>query len=98
MTHPGTAFKTDPVRAGVAVRMGLNLVALFARLSSPFIPFTAAVIAEAVGEPADAGWPSSELLNVLEPGRAVRAPEVLFRKVEDTQVAEWRERFGGPES
>jgi hypothetical protein len=22
---------------------------------------------------------------------------VLFRKIEDTQVAEWRERFGGPE-
>jgi hypothetical protein len=28
----------------------------------------------------------------------VKAPEVLFRKVEDTQTAEWRERFGGPEA
>jgi methionyl-tRNA synthetase len=96
---PWTALKTDPERAAVAVRMGLNLVALFARLSSPFIPFTAAVIAESVGEPADAGWPSAEAaLKGLEPGRAVRAPEVLFRKIEDAQVAEWRERFGGPEA
>ena len=35
---------------------------------------------------------------ILPEGRPVKAPEVLFRKVKDTQVAEWRARFGGPES
>ena len=97
---PWTAFKTDPERAGVSVRVGLNLVALFARLSAPFIPATAKVIAEALGDAEVAGWPSGEgdLLTSLEPGRAIRAPDVLFRKVEDTQVAEWRERFGGAET
>lgn len=96
---PWTAFKTDPVRAGVSVRVGLNLVALFARLSAPFIPSTAALIAEALGEAEVGGWPSGdEVLTTLEPGRAIRAPEVLFRKVEPEQVAEWRERFGGPET
>ncbi|WP_430419328.1 methionine--tRNA ligase [Phenylobacterium sp.] len=97
---PWTAFKTDPVRAGVSVRVGLNLVALFARLSAPFIPATAKVIAEALGEAEVGGWPTGEgdLLTTLEPGRAIRAPDVLFRKVEDTQVAEWRERFGGAET
>jgi methionyl-tRNA synthetase len=34
-------------------------------------------------------------LSRLEPGRAVSVPEVLFRKVEDVQVAEWATRFGG---
>jgi methionyl-tRNA synthetase len=97
---PWTAFKTDPERAGVSVRVGLNLVALFARLSAPFIPATATVIAQALGDADVAGWPSEEgdLLTSLEPGRAIRAPDVLFRKVEDTQVAEWRERFGGPDA
>jgi len=96
---PWTAFKTDPERAGVSVRMGLNLVALFARLSSPFIPFTGKVIAEAVGEDPAAGWPASDAaLDALTPGTTVKAPDVLFRKIEDTQVAEWRERFGGPEA
>ena len=97
---PWTAFKTDPERAGVSVRVGLNLVALFARLSAPFIPATATVIAEALGDAEVAGWPTGEgdLLTSLEPGRAIRAPDVLFRKVEDTQVAEWRERFGGAET
>lgn len=97
---PWTAFKTDPERAGVSVRVGLNLVALFARLSAPFIPATATVIAQALGDADVAGWPSEEgdLLTSLEPGWAIRAPDVLFRKVEDTQVAEWRERFGGPDA
>jgi methionyl-tRNA synthetase len=31
----------------------------------------------------------------LEPGRPVKAPEVLFRKIEEAQLEEWRARFGG---
>ena len=95
---PWTALKTDPVRAALAVRTGLNLVALFAKVADPFIPFTADTIASAVGEPVPSVWPdAANGLDFLPVGRAVRAPEVLFRKIEDTQVTEWRERFGGPE-
>ena len=98
---PWTALKTDPERAGVAVRTGLNLVALFAKVAEPFIPFTAATIAESVGESVPGAWPDlggASVLNILKPGQAVKAPDVLFKKIEDTQVAEWRERFGGPET
>ncbi|WP_068877892.1 MULTISPECIES: methionine--tRNA ligase [unclassified Phenylobacterium] len=98
---PWTAIKTDRERAAVAVRYGLNLAALFAKVSEPFIPFACEKIGEALGEPFPATWPSLDgqgVLSALEPGRAIRAPEVLFRKVEDAQVAEWRERFGGPET
>ena len=98
---PWTVLKIDRDRAAVSVRTGLNLVALFATLSEPFIPFTAAIIAGAVGETSGATWPVGEQgrnpLTILPVGRAVKAPEVLFRKIEDSQVAEWRERFGGPE-
>ncbi len=96
---PWTAFKTDPDRAAVAVRMGLNLVALFARVSRPFIPYTCDVVAEAVGEGSSSGWPdASGALDLLPVGREVKAPEVLFRKVEAEQVESWRARFGGPEA
>ncbi len=100
---PWTAIKTDPARAGTVVNVGLNMVALFARLSSPFIPFAASSIAEALGGVNLAVWPapgmgSFGLPEDLEPGRVIRAPEVLFRKVENEQVAAWRERFGGPEA
>jgi methionyl-tRNA synthetase len=97
---PWTAVKTDRDRAAVAVRTGLNLVALFAKVCEPFIPFAAETIAGAVGEGFPGRWPEGEgaaLLQILEPGRPVKAPEVLFRKVEDGQVAEWLARFGGPE-
>jgi len=97
---PWTAFKTDPERAGVAVRTGLNLVALFAKVSEPFIPFAAETIALSVGEPFPGRWPDltgEGLLSALPPGRAVKAPDVLFAKIDEDQVAAWRERFGGPE-
>ena len=95
---PWTAFKTDPVRAAVGVRTGLNLVALFARLAAPIIPFSAEKIAASVGE-TDLSWPlaTDDLLDRLPHGQSVAAAEVLFRKIEDAQVTEWAERFGGGE-
>jgi methionyl-tRNA synthetase len=98
---PWTAIKTDVERAAVVVRTGLNLVALFAKVSEPFIPFACEKIAIAVGEDYPAQWPSAQgaaVLDILPAGRKVAAPEVLFKKVENEQVAEWLERFGGPEA
>jgi methionyl-tRNA synthetase len=98
---PWTAIKTDPDRAAAAVRTGLNLVALFAKVSEPFIPFAAETVALAVGEAFPGRWPDGRgaaLLDILPTGRKVAAPEVLFRKVEDVQVAEWTDRFGGAET
>ncbi len=95
---PWTAIKTEPERAGVIVRTALNLAHLFARLSQPFIPFAAAKIAGAVGESGPLPWPdqpAAQELDRLPAGRPVSAPEVLFRKIEDAQVAAWAERFGG---
>ena len=93
---PWTALKTDRDAAAVGVRTGLNLVALFARLAAPIMPETAARIAASVGA-ADLSWPSADepLLDILPRGRAVAAQGVLFAKIEDAQVAEWSERFGG---
>ena len=95
---PWTAFKTDVPRAAVGVRTGLNLVALFARLAAPVMPFSAEKIAAAVGA-SDLSWPAAGegLLDRLPRGQAVAAQGVLFTKIEDAQVAEWSERFGGAE-
>jgi methionyl-tRNA synthetase len=98
---PWTAIKTDADRAAVVVRTGLGLVALFARLSAPFIPFSARIIAEAVAEEALDVWPSTDAVSELArvtAGRAMTVPPVLFAKVEDDQIAEWAERFGGAEA
>jgi len=97
---PWTAIKTDRDRAAVVVRTAINLVALYARLSAPFIPFSAATISEAVGEAGATCWPSptdGSLLDRLPRGRRVTAPEVMFKKIEDDQVVAWTEQYDGVE-
>jgi methionyl-tRNA synthetase len=95
---PWSAIRTDPLRAAVIVRTALNLAALIARVSAPVIPFTAEAIALGLGEAYPSTWPSmdarSELARVPA-GRAVSTPPVLFRKIEDADIATWAERFGG---
>jgi methionyl-tRNA synthetase len=98
---PWTAIKTDPQRAAVIVRTGINLVSLFARISAPFIPFAAETTGLAVGEPYPAAWPSADgqaELQRIPAGRPVKAPDVLFRKLEDAQIEAWKSQFGGAEA
>ncbi|MEM7663437.1 MAG: methionine--tRNA ligase [Pseudomonadota bacterium] len=96
---PWSKYKTDVDAAAVGVRAGLNLVALFGILAQPIIPGAAAKILDAIGIPeGNRNWPPSngeELLTALPIGLPITAPPVLFDKIEDAQVAEWTERFGG---
>ncbi|TGY89951.1 methionine--tRNA ligase [Marinicauda algicola] len=97
--EPWTHFKTDRERAALGVRTGVNLCRLFALIAHPVIPFTADKIMNALGLSHEGyDWPrasAEEILTALPPGRPFSPPEVLFAKIEDEQVAEWRERFGG---
>ncbi|HEV7157625.1 MAG TPA: methionine--tRNA ligase [Caulobacteraceae bacterium] len=95
---PWTAIKTDPERAAVIVRTALNLTALYARVSAPLIPYAAEKIIAALGEAWPPVWPSDDIateLSRLPTGRPISAPEVLFRKIEEADIAAWSERFGG---
>jgi methionyl-tRNA synthetase len=97
---PWTAIKTDRDRAAVIVRTALNLVALYAKISAPFVPFAAEKIGGAFGLDFPAAWPSNDAkaeLDTLAVGTAVTVPDVLFKKIEDEQIAEWTARFGGAE-
>ncbi len=99
---PWTHIRTDRARAAVAVRMGLNLVHTFAHLSWPVIPATAVKIHETIQPVAGGGRavpfptdPMAKELDQLEGGQPIRASDVLFAKIADEQVAEWKARFGG---
>jgi methionyl-tRNA synthetase len=94
---PWTAIKTDPERAATVVRTAVNLVGLYARVSAPVIPFAAEAMALAVGEAYPPSWPGSDVaaeLSRIPPGRALSVPPVLFRKIEEADVAAWSTRFG----
>lgn len=96
---PWTAIKTDRDAAAVGVRTGLNLVVLFAILAQPFIPDAAKTVLDAMGVPEkNRTWPKADdagLLDALPRGLAFTPPDVLFKKIEDADVAAWAERFGG---
>ncbi len=96
---PWTLFKTDPEQAAAQVRLGLNLIRLYAVLSAPFIPESAAKMMAAM-HCTDWSWPGdvTEALGTLAPGHAFTVPEVLFAKITDEQREEWQARFSGQRS
>jgi len=99
---PWTHYKTDVDQAAVGVRVGLNLVALFGIIAQPIIPDTAEKILAAVNVPegnrtwnfGDADGIAS-LIDALPVGLEIGTPDVLFTKIEDSDVETWAERFGG---
>lgn len=96
-TEPWKAAKTDRDRAAVVLRTAVNLVRVFAVVAAPIIPDASERVLAAVAPDTDWRWPGADVageLAVLVPGSTFSVPEVLFRKVTDDEVAEWRERFG----
>ncbi len=95
---PWVAIKTDEDQAAASVRCALNLIVLFAVLSRPVIPFTAdKMFAIFSLDPEVASrWPSgaSEALSLFKGGESFALPDLLFSKIEDEQVEEWRQKFG----
>ena len=99
--EPWAHFKTDKDKAALGVRTGINLIALAAIVAQPVIPAAAKTVLDAIGVPEDRrSWPTGSgavLLDALPRGLPFSVPDVLFAKIEDDQVAEWSERFGGAE-
>ncbi|MBV1894818.1 MAG: methionine--tRNA ligase [Rhodobacteraceae bacterium] len=93
---PWVTFKTDPDRAAAQVRLGLNLIRLYAVLSAPFIPNASADMLAAM-QTEDTAWPDdvAASLSTLVGGHAFTVPEVLFAKITDEQRDDWQERFAG---
>ncbi len=99
---PWAIVKEDPETAAMACRTAINLIRIYGLLAAPIIPASAKTILSAIGCENEMGhWPSAdarrELLK-LSAGAPFDVPDVLFKKIEDDQIAEWTARFGGPES
>ncbi|WP_299848800.1 methionine--tRNA ligase [uncultured Roseovarius sp.] len=93
---PWAAFKEDPERAAMQIRLALNLIRLYAVLSAPFIPDAAASMLAAM-QTKDDGWPDdvTTALESLKPGHTFTVPDVLFAKISDEQREDWQARFSG---
>ncbi|MAN46619.1 MAG: methionine--tRNA ligase [Alphaproteobacteria bacterium] len=97
--EPWVKYKTDVDAAAIGVRTGLNLAALFGIIAQPIIPDAGKKILDALGIPEDKRsfqfGDIQALLDALPHGHEISPPDVLFQKIEDSQVEEWAEQFGG---
>ncbi|WP_371224562.1 methionine--tRNA ligase [Roseovarius sp. 2305UL8-3] len=95
-TAPWSTIKEDPEQAAAQIRLGLNLIRLYAVLSAPFIPDSAARLLSAMNT-LDMSWPDDvpAALNALPEGHEFTVPEVSFAKITDEQREDWQARFSG---
>jgi methionyl-tRNA synthetase len=98
---PWSAVSADPPAAACSLRTALNLAGIAARISSPFVPDAAASILRALGvSDRPLRWPATTAaasLDELPRGKPVMHLPLLFRRIEDAEIADWSARFGGEE-
>ncbi|MEP3845602.1 MAG: methionine--tRNA ligase [Paracoccaceae bacterium] len=93
---PWTTIKEDQEQAAAQIRLALNLTALYARLSAPFIPTAAAQLQSTLGVATlDLPEDAASALSEMTAGRGFTVPDNLFAKISDEQRAEWSELFAG---
>ncbi|MDX3355004.1 methionine--tRNA ligase [Streptomyces sp. ME01-24h] len=96
---PWLEIKTDADGAALTLRTAMNLIHLYAVVSEPFIPATAAAMRGAFALADDtAVWADPEearALNAVPAGTAFTVPPVLFAKITEEDLESYRERFGG---
>jgi methionyl-tRNA synthetase len=90
-SEPWKLIKTDQAAAGALLRNLVYLVRDLALLVEPYLPVTAARIRGFLGVASDS-W--SQLGDTASP-LAVGEVDILFKKLEDADIAAWQIRFGG---
>ncbi|MFD7965770.1 methionine--tRNA ligase [Streptomyces zaomyceticus] len=100
---PWLEIKTDADGAALTLRTAMNLIHLYAVVSEPFIPASAAAMRGAFALEKDtATWVTADrarALDAVPAGTAFTVPPVLFAKITEDDLESYRERFGGaPES
>ncbi|MEV5316654.1 methionine--tRNA ligase [Streptomyces sp. NPDC052687] len=96
---PWLEIKTDKDGAALTLRTAMNLIHLYAVVSEPFIPATSAAMRAAFRLADDtATWVTEDeakSLASVPAGTPFTVPPVLFAKLTDDDLADYKERFGG---
>jgi len=98
---PWLEIKSDQEAAALTLRTAMNLIHLYAIVSEPFIPASAAAMRSAFALEGDtARWVGQEEARALASvpaGTGFTVPPVLFAKITEEDLESYRERFGGTE-
>ena len=92
--EPWKAIKTDHERAETCLNMCLNLVNILSAVVHPILPFSSDKMRAQLGVQSELKWIEKFELT-LNKGRMIGLPEVLFNKLEDDEIKEYREKYSG---
>lgn len=96
---PWLEIKTNPEGAALTLRTAMNLIRLYAVVSAPFIPSSAAAMRSAFALPSDdAPWITPEearALTAVPVSTPFTVPPVLFAKITEEDLDSYTTRFGG---
>src|SRR5882672_11051731 len=84
-TEPWKLAKSDLPRVGTILNLALQIAANLSILMEPFLPFTAKKLKEML-HVENVDWNKSGRSNLLEQGRSLGEPRLLFEKIEDEVI------------
>ncbi|KAF0985178.1 hypothetical protein FDP41_000217 [Naegleria fowleri] len=94
---PWELAKKDTSRCATVVNLGVQIVATLSALLEPFIPGFCRKLNEQLNYTGTNSILDELDLNRVPAGHVIGEPTGLFKKIEDTEVKEWKKRFGGGE-
>ncbi|MES5819319.1 methionine--tRNA ligase [Streptomyces sp. RG80] len=96
---PWLEIKTNQEGAALTLRTAMNLIHLYSVVSEPFIPTTSAAMRQAFTLTDDtATWiteADAKSLTAVPAGTPFTVPPVLFAKLTEEDLENYKERFGG---
>lgn len=84
-TEPWKLYATDPQRVGTILHIALQITANIAAVVEPFLPFTAARIAQMLQVDA-LQWDAAGSADMLSAGHSLGQAQLLFEKIDDATV------------
>ncbi len=84
-TEPWKVIKTDPARVKTIMFISLQITANLAIILEPFLPFSMDKLRSWLNI-TGLGWDKAGSAELLKPGHKVSAGELMFSKVEDTEI------------
>lgn len=84
-SEPWAVIKTDPERVKTIINLSLQLVANLSIAFEPFLPFSSRQLRGMIGLN-ECVWPDLGRTDILEAGKQLGEPVLLFEKIEDAVV------------
>ncbi len=96
-TEPWKVVKVDKDYAGTILNTAMNLIRLYAHLSAPIMPQTAAKMLALLGLPAEFVWPEEAMVDYLtgvSAGTTFTPSDPLFQKIAPERLVELKQKYG----